>query len=65
MHIRFLNCCLFLYFTRLSCYRLFTICHRMAAVTATYGLTYGLPLEMTGKAVGKIILANQSVGQLR
>ena len=60
MHIRFFNCCLFLYFTRLSCYRLFTICHRMAAVTATYGL----PLEMTGKAVGKIILVNQSVGQL-
>lgn len=65
MHIRFFNCCLFLYFTRFSCYRLFTICHRMAAVTATYGFTYGLPLEMTGKAVGKIILANQSVGQLR
>ena len=55
MHIRFFNCCLFLYFTRLSCYRLFTICHCMAAVTATYGLTYGLPLEMTGKAVGKIV----------
>ena len=64
MHIRFFNCCLFLYFTRLSCYRLFTICHRMAAVTATYGLTYELPPEMTGKAAGKVMFGNQSVYRL-